>query len=77
VIDGEKVFLSSNRSAIMQPVPGRVWTGERLVFRMPYETFVKMTKAKTLEIRFDGVRFPLSEEHLRILRAFANRIDSN
>ena len=25
VIDGEKVFLSSNRWAIKRPVPGRVW----------------------------------------------------
>lgn len=70
VIDGEKVFLSSNRWAIKRPVPGRVWLGERLVFRMPYETFVKVTKAKTFQIRFDGVRFSLNEEHLRVLHAF-------
>jgi len=74
VIDGEKVFLSSNRWAIKRPVPGRVWMGERLVFRMPYETFVKITKAKTLELRFDEVKFSLSEEHLRILRAFAEHM---
>jgi hypothetical protein len=77
VIDGEKVFLSSGRWSIKRPVPGRVWVGERLVFRMPYETFVKITQAKTFEIRFDGVRFPLSEEHLKLLRAFANRMGSN
>lgn len=76
VIDGEKVFLSSNRSAIKRPVPGRVWLGERLVFRMPYETFVKVTKARVLEIRFDGVKFALSEEHLRMLREFGNYIPS-
>ena len=74
VIDGEKVFLSSNRWAIKRPVPGRVWLGERLVFRMPYETFVKITKAKALEIRFDAVRFSLSEEHLRMLRAFGEHM---
>jgi len=76
VIDGEKVFLSSNRSAIKRPVPGRVWLGERLVFRMPYETFVKVTKAKALEIRFDEVRFALSEENLRMLREFGSNISS-
>lgn len=76
VIDGEKLFLSSNRWAIKRPVPGRLWTGERLVFRMPYETFEKTTRAKTFEIRFDGVRFPLSEEHLRMLRAFGNHMRS-
>src|SRR4029078_5394444 len=74
VIDGEKVFLSSNRSAIKRPVPGRVWLGERLMFRMPYETFVRVTKAKTLEIRFDEVKFALSGEHLRMLREFGNYI---
>lgn len=74
VIDGEKVFLSSNRWAIKRPVPGRVWMGERLVFRMPYEIFVKITKAKALEIRFDEVRFSFSEEHLRMLRAFGEHM---
>lgn len=77
VIDGEKVFLSSSRWAIKRPVPGRVWRGERLVFRMPYATFEKITGARVFEIRFDGVRFPLSEEHLGLLRAFANRMGSN
>lgn len=76
VIDGEKVFLSSSRWGIKRPVPGRVWRGERLVFRMPYETFVKITRAKTFEIRFDEVRFLLSEEHLAMLRSFGNRIRS-
>ena len=70
VIDGEKVFLSSNRWAIKHPVPGRVWVGERLVFRMPYETFVKITKAKSVEIKFDAVIFPLGESHLQALRDF-------
>jgi len=74
MIDGEKVFLSSNRSAIKRPVPGRVWLGERLVFRMPYETFVKITKARALEIRFDDVKFSLSDEHLQLLREFGNHI---
>lgn len=77
VIDGEKVFLNSGRWGIKRPVPGRVWMGERLVFRMPYDTFEKITKAQAFEIRFDGVRFPLSEEHLGLLRAFANRMTSN
>jgi hypothetical protein len=77
VIDGVNVLLSSNRSAIKRPVPGRVWLGERLFFRMPYETFVKVTKAKTLEIRFDDVKFALSEEHLRMLRDFGNYIPSD
>ncbi|MEP6717820.1 MAG: hypothetical protein ABJB21_01690 [bacterium] len=74
VIDGEKVFLSSDRRAIRRPITGRVWLGERLLFRMPYETFVKITKARVFEIRFDGVRFPLNEEHLQLLRAFGDHM---
>lgn len=77
VIDGEKVFLSSNRWATKRPVPGRLWTGERLVFRMPYETFLKITKARVFAIRFDDVRFLLSKEHLQMLRAFGNRVRSD
>ena len=70
MINGEKVFLSSNRWAIKQPVPGRVWMGERLVFRMPYETFVKITKANSFEIKFDAVTFPVGETQKQALRDF-------
>ena len=68
MIDGEKVFLSSSRWAIKRPVPGRVWMGERLVFRMPYETFVKITKANSFEIKFDAVTFPVGEKQQHALR---------
>ena len=67
VIDGETIFLSSSRWAVKRPVPGRVWMGERLVFRMPYETFVRVTKAKTFAIKFDGVSFPVGETERRSL----------
>jgi len=70
MIDGEKVFLSSSRWAIKRPVPGRVWVGERLVFRMPYETFVKITKANTFEIKFDAVMFSVGEAQKQALRDF-------
>jgi hypothetical protein len=69
-VDGEEIFLSSNREAIKRPVPGRVWVGERLVFRMPYETFVKITNAATVEIKFDAVTFALGEEQKHALRDF-------
>ena len=72
IIDGETVFLSSNRWAVKRPVPGRVWTGERLVFRMPYETYVRVTKAKTFEIRFDGVRFRVGKAQQETLRELLN-----
>ena len=70
MIDGEKVFLSSSRWAIKRPVPGRVWVGERLVFRMPYETLVKITKANSFEIKFDAVTFSVGETQKQALRDF-------
>jgi hypothetical protein len=70
IIDGEKIFLSSNRWAVKRPVPGRVWRGERLVFRMPYETFVKLSKADSVEIRFDAVTFSVGETQKQTLRDF-------
>jgi hypothetical protein len=71
VIDGEKIFLSSNRWGVKRPVPGRPWVGERLVFRMPNETLLKLSHAKQALIRMDGIDFELNEDHLRALRAFA------
>ena len=74
MIDGEKVFLSSSRWAVKRPVPGRVWMGERLVFRMPYETFVKITKANTFEIKFDAVTFSVGETQKQALRDFLTHV---
>jgi hypothetical protein len=75
IVDGETIFLSSNRRAIMRPVPGRRWIGEQLIFSMPYETFVKITKARKFEIRFDGVRFEVGEPQVQTLREFASKMD--
>lgn len=74
VIDGETIHLSSNRWAIARPVPGRRWVGERLVFRMPYETFLKIANAKEFEMKFDGVKFEVGERQLRMLRDLAARM---
>ena len=71
VIDGETIFLSSNRSAVKRPVRGKRWVGERLIFRMPYETLMKIKMAKSVEIKMDSVRFPLSEAVLEQVREFA------
>jgi hypothetical protein len=71
VIDGEKIFLSSSRGAVKRPVPRRSWIGERLVFRMPYQTLIKLGNAKKASIRMDRVDFGLSADHLRALRLFA------
>jgi len=71
MIDGETVFLSSSRWGIKRPMPGRVWMGERLVFRMPYETLVRLCAAKEAAIRMDGISFELSDEHKSLLKDFA------
>lgn len=76
VVDGETIFLSSNRSGVKRPVPGKRWVGERLVFRMPYDTLMKITRAKAVEIKMDGVRFPITEAVLEHVREFAQRLDS-
>lgn len=76
VIDGETVFLSSNRWAVKRPIPGRVWMGERLVFRMPYKTLLKIAEAKKLEIKMDAVRFEVGEAELQAIRGFAEKIRS-
>lgn len=76
VVDGETIFLSSNRSAVKRPTPGKRWVGERLVFRMPYDTLMKLVKAKSVEIKMDGIRFPLSEAVMEHVREFAQRLDT-
>ncbi|HKR59400.1 MAG TPA: hypothetical protein VJS64_06665 [Pyrinomonadaceae bacterium] len=73
LVDGETIFLSSNRWAVKRPVPGKRWIGERLVFRMPYETLLKITKAKNVEIKMDGLKFPFNEPVLEQVREFALR----
>jgi hypothetical protein len=75
IVDGETIFLSSsNRRAVMRPVPGRRWIGEQLIFNMPYEMLLKITKAKKFEIKFDGVKFEVGETQLQALRDFAARM---
>ena len=74
IVDGEKIFMSSSRWAVKKGHLGRGWMGEHLVFRMPYETFLKITRAKSVAITFAGISFPVGEEHLQTLRAFAGII---
>ena len=76
VVDGEKIFLSSNRWGVKKPVPGRPWVGEHLVFRMPYETLLKLANASQASIRVDGIDFELSEDHLSALRSFAGTLST-
>lgn len=76
VVDGEKIFPSSGRRAVKHPVPGQRWIGESLVFRMPYDTLMKIRKAKAVAVKMDGVGFPFSESTLEVIRVFANELES-
>jgi len=75
IVDGEKIFLSSNRWGVKKGRLGRGWMGEHLVFRMPYETFLKITGASSFEIKLDNVSFPVGEEQLEALRELAGQME--
>jgi hypothetical protein len=76
IVDGETIFLSSNRWGIKRPVAGRRWMGERLVFNMPYETLLKIAAAKSVEIKMGAVSFALGEEQMQAIRDFSKHIQS-
>jgi hypothetical protein len=76
IVDGETIFLSSNRWGIKRPVAGRNWMGERLVFNMPYQTLLKMAAAKTVQIKMDAVMFELGEGPMQAIRDFAKHLQS-
>ena len=48
--------------------------GERLVFRMPYQTFLKMAAANTVAVKLDAVDFEFGEKPMQAIRDFAKRI---
>jgi hypothetical protein len=74
LIDGKPIHFSSNRSAIRNPVPGRLWIGERMVFRVPYEDFRKMAAAKKLGVKLGGVTFDFSDEMHADIKAMAQKM---
>ena len=75
LVDGKPIHFSSNRSAIRDPVPGRLWIGERMVFHIPNKEFVKLASAETLAIRMGSVTFEISAEVRDSLRAFSKAIN--
>jgi hypothetical protein len=74
LVDGKPIHFSSNRSAVRNPVPGRLWMGERMVFLIPYEDFLKMAAAEKLAIKMGGVVFELNDDVRDSLRAFAEAL---
>ena len=74
VIDGKQVHFSSNRSAIRNPVPGRLWIGERLIFSIPIEDFVKITNAEKLSLKMGGDVFDFDDTSRKALRVFLSAV---
>jgi hypothetical protein len=74
IVDGEKIFLSSNRWAERNPVPGKPWVSEHIALRMPLEIFEKITSAKEVEIQMDALKFTLGNEALQTLRDFHTQL---
>jgi hypothetical protein len=68
VVNGEEIHFSSNRSAIPKPVQGKPWIGERTVFGLPREKYVKLAGAKKLSVKLGGVSFDFSEDQIADLR---------
>ncbi len=71
VADGNPIHFGSNRSAIRNPVPGKPWIGEKIVFPLTREEFLKIAAAETLAIKMGGVTVEFSEELRGKLRAVA------
>ena len=70
VVDGKQIHFSSNRSAIRNPVPGRLWIGERMIFSIPYDDFARITNAEKLSLKMGGDVFDFAETTRKALHAF-------
>lgn len=71
LVDGKPMHFGSNRSAIRNPVPGRPWIGEKMVFLIPRAEFLQIAAAETLAIKLGGVTFEFSDELREQVRLFA------
>jgi hypothetical protein len=71
VVDGKEMHFGSSRSAIRNPVRGKSWIGERMVFHIPREDFLKFAQATKLGVKLGGVTFDFSEQELNTVRGVA------
>ena len=74
VVDGKEIHYSSNRGAIRNPVRGKPWIGERMVFLIPREDFMKMAEAKTLGVKLGGVSFEFNDAARSSIKDLAKTI---
>jgi hypothetical protein len=74
VIDGKETHYSSNRTAMPKPIPGRLWVGERMVFSIPREEFLKLASAEKLGVKLGDVSFEFGEANRASIRSFAEML---
>ena len=74
IVDGKSIHFSSNRSAIRNPVQGRLWVGERMEFLIPYEEFLKLAAAEKLSVKLGGVEFEFGDEARKAVQQFAKAV---
>jgi hypothetical protein len=74
LFDAETLHFSSNRSAIRNPVPGRRWIGERMVFSIPYQSFLKFETAQHSGVKLGAVTFDFDDSTRDSLRTLAQII---
>jgi hypothetical protein len=75
VVDGKEIHFGSSRSAIRNPVRGKPWIGERMVFHVPREDFLKLAAAEKLGVKLGGVTFDFNEDVRDAVRAFAKTLN--
>ena len=76
LVDEKPIHFSSNRSAIPNPVPGRLWVGEKMTFAIPFEQFVKIAEAKKLGIKMGAKTFEFDVRGRAALLAFLDILRS-
>lgn len=71
VLDGEEKHFGSSRSAILKPVPGRLWIGEQMIFSIPFSDFEKFASAERIGVKLGSVAFEFDNEARDLVREFS------
>lgn len=72
LIDDQRVFLSSNRWAVKNAVPGKRLIGERIAMRMPLGTYLNLAKADSSVIQMGRTLFVIeTEQKMAMLKLIA------
>jgi len=74
VVDGKELHFGSNRSAIKRPVPGRTWIGERMVFQIPFDDYLKLVAAEKLALKMGDIVFDFDERARAEVRGFVKAV---